>query len=101
MSRLLKLSMPEMEALTAEVERMIKAAHKSAGPIDANDFWARRIGVRQELKADLVTRLNARVNSRHDGHKITLAGITSSSTSSLEGALTNWLINARARMIAA
>lgn len=99
MTRKLKLSMAEMAALTAEVERLIKAAHKAAGPIDANDFWARRIGVRQELKADLVTRLKARVNTRHDGFKVTLAGITSSSTSSLEGALTNWLINARGRMI--
>ncbi|GAA0394654.1 hypothetical protein GCM10009093_21530 [Brevundimonas terrae] len=101
MSRLLKLSIPEMKALTAEVERMLLAARIAAGPINAPGYQARRHGVQQALTDDLVTRLNACVSSKFDGHKVTLAGITSSSSGSIEGALTNWLLNARARMIAA
>lgn len=85
---------PEVIAL---VEAALKASRDRVGPHDWNDLtWHdRRRAEGQALAERLRTEFGAKVREDWNGARVSLAGVTSSSTSGLECAVGNWIVAAR------
>lgn len=84
----------------AMVAAMIEDAEKAAGTYagDPQGWHARHRHEMDKLRVRLQSRLGARIDDRWDRASIRLAGIRSSSTSGLAGALRNWLTAAGKRL---
>ncbi|KAB2855960.1 MAG: hypothetical protein F9K43_27590 [Bauldia sp.] len=82
------------------VSSMLKDAEKAAGTYagDPQGWHARHRHEMDKLRVLLQSRLGARIDDRWDGASVSLAGIRSSSTSGLAGALRNWIRAAEKRL---
>ena len=79
------------------VEAALKAARDRVGPHDWNDkTWHERRRVEgPALVERLRTEFGAKVREDWNGARVSLAGVVSSSTSGVEGAVGNWIVAAR------
>lgn len=84
-----------LTGLISEMETRLAALPSGWGTDRA--AWEARQKPLLEMVADLTAR-GARVRSNWNGTSIKLAGIRSSSTSGIEGALQNWIAAARRRI---
>lgn len=84
----------------AMIAAMLEDAEKAAGTYagDPQGWHARHRHEMDKLRVLLQSRLGARINDRWDGASVSLAGIRSSSTSGLAGALRNWIRAAEKRL---
>lgn len=84
----------------AMVAAMIEDAEKAAGTYagDPQGWHARHRHEMDKLRVRLQSKLGARIDDRWDGASVRLAGIRSSSTSGLAGALRNWIRAAEKRL---
>lgn len=80
-----------------EVEQRLQAAEASCGSYadDPGGFHARHRAAMAELAEQLAERFDARISVRWDGCRVTIAGISATSTTGLYGALRNWIRAAR------
>ena len=78
---------------TITVAAMLAQAEEAAGTYagDPAGWHARHRHEMDKLRVILQSKLGARIDDRWDGATIKLAGVRSSSTSGLAGALRNWL----------
>lgn len=79
------------------VEQRLKQAVDECGPWypGDRDWHARRAVIMDLCAVDLTAQVDAQIRDRWDGCQVRIAGVTSSSTSGMEGALRNWLSAAR------
>ncbi|WP_333896255.1 hypothetical protein [Brevundimonas aurantiaca] len=79
--------------LIIQIEAALKAARDRVGPHDWNDktWHDRRRTEGQALVERLRTEFGANVREDWNGARLSLAGISSSSTSGVEGAVGNWI----------
>lgn len=97
------MTVANLQRLVELVDAKLKAADLEVGKFEHNDVrsdWHMRHRVAMQRIADeLETDEGARFGDQpaHD-HSVRLAGIRSSSTSGLSGALRNWLAAARKRI---
>lgn len=83
-----------------QVEKAVAAAEAEIGPREGAglDWWDRHRDVMKRCGDDLTERLGARINDRWDGCRIRIAGVSSTCTAGMHGALKNWLRAAKARL---
>lgn len=79
------------------VEAALKASRDRVGPHDWNDttWHDRRRAEGQALAERLRIEFGAKVREDWNGARVSLAGVASSSTAGLEGAVGNWIAAAR------
>ena len=89
--------MSNLAAIIETVETGLKSVDAACGTYrdDPSGWHQRHRAALGELAAQLTETVGAKVNDRWDGAKVRIAGISSSSTSGLGGALSNWLAAAR------
>lgn len=76
----------------------IKAGLAKLPPGGPDGYQERRKAL-EELAFSLVSELpKARIVERHDGAKVSFAGVRASSTSGIDGALNNWIAAARRQL---
>jgi hypothetical protein len=86
-----------------EVEKAVAAAKEEIGrpePGAGHDraWFDRHRAVMTRVAADLTERLGARITDRWDGAKVKIAGVSSTCTGGLGGALSNWVTAARRKL---
>lgn len=62
------------------------------------DYWTRRREAKAQLTQRLTDQVGARVVERYDMGRVTIAGLSATSTTGVMGALRNWLTAARRRL---
>lgn len=89
-----------LKAAIADVEARLVAVAEEMGRYDHNDrTWHDRNRRALLLQADaLKATYKARISDSWNGARVNILGITSTSTSGLSGAFTNWLAAARRRV---
>lgn len=94
------IDMKKLGLAVLNVKRLLDEADKKVGSYSADPegFHSLQRVEMERVKADLVEGHGAHVNDSWDGARVRLAGITSTSTSGVHGALTNWLRAAVARI---
>lgn len=94
--------MSELNKIITTVSAKLRTVDAECGSYsdDPSGFHLRKREALVTLCTDLSEEFGATFNDRWDGAKVRIAGIPSSSTSGLGGALSNWLIAARKRMAA-
>lgn len=82
------------------VEPRLKAAEAELGPPGGYDpgYWERRRRAMDACAQDLRDQLGARINDKWDGCRVRIAGLHSTSTTGMAGALNNWMTAARRRL---
>lgn len=86
--------------LIAHVQGALDAAIEHIGPRDAADYRDRRRNGLTALAVTLEKRVQARINQQGDAIRVSIAGVTSTCTSGLEGGVRNWLTSARRKAAA-
>lgn len=84
----------------ATVSQLLEEAERAAGDYadDPQNWHARHHHEMDKLRVLLQSQHGARISSRWDNQSVLIAGIRSSSTSGLAGALRNWMKAARRRI---
>ena len=93
--------MADLKSTIEIVRHEVQAADEVCGPFDVDDpgtWHARRRGALGKLSTRLKDTLGARVKDEWNGAAVTIAGIRATSTSGLDGALSNWLAAADKRL---
>lgn len=87
------------EALSV-VESALCSAEAGVGPFSHGDrdWWSRHRAAMEQCAAQLTARLGARINDRWNGCSVRIAGLSSTSTSGMAGALRNWMAAAERRI---
>lgn len=81
------------------VAYLLREFDAKVGTYDASPDWhARHREASKALAVTLKEAHGASIGDRFDGARVTLAGLSSSSTSGIKGAVQNWLNAARARL---
>lgn len=84
--------------LVDHIDRELKAMTAALGPSDhSSEFWTRQREATARLGEQLKVSIGMRIHDKWDGCRVILAGISSTSTTGLVGALHNWMIAARRR----
>ena len=84
--------------LVDHIERALKAKDADLGPVDhSSEGWTRRREATARMGEQLTASIGMRINDKWDGCRVSLAGISSTSTTGLVGALHNWMAAARRR----
>jgi len=93
--------MRRLQPLIDHVRDALERADAEVGPYsaakDISDWHRRRRDVMENLALALHDSVGATINNRSDGCGVKIAGIRSTSTSGIAGALHNWLRAARKR----
>lgn len=95
MTRSPKMTPAELAAIADVIEVALNKARQEIGPFGTPDYWDIRRTIFAALTADLEARVSARIDSQYDGCRVRIGGLASSSTSGIEGALSNWIAAAR------
>ncbi|WP_303703032.1 hypothetical protein [Brevundimonas naejangsanensis] len=92
----------ELSAIADRVEALLKAALVLITDKDpySSAAWRQRDAAMAGLKVVLETTLQARINQAHDVCRIRIAGVSTSCTAGLEGAVRNWIAAARRKAAA-
>lgn len=94
------MSKPLSDTITV-VERAFEAAKNAVPDWDphdySRDFFAKQREAMSSLAAHLEQTVGANISVRYDGARCRIAGIASSSTTGIQGAVQNWLVAARKR----
>lgn len=92
----------ELSAIADRIEALLKAAQALVTEEDAYSAsaWAQRDFAMASLKMVLETTLQARISQAHDACRIRIAGVSTSCTAGLEGAVRNWIAAARRKAAA-
>lgn len=90
-------------ALDFSIKTVEAALEEAAAAMQGMDphqptFWQRHREVMSKCGSDLVVALGAKIDVRFDRTLVKIAGVTSTSTTGLTGALKNWLVAARKRV---
>ena len=94
----------DLQRAVEEVERTLRTAESEIGPlIDTSSAsfteWRARHRTAMELcPSHLGEQLGAKINDRWDGCRVRIAGVSSTCTAGMHGALKNWLRAAKARL---
>ena len=92
----------ELVALADRVEALLKAALDLSS--DADPFsaaaWTQRTTALASLAVVLKNELKAAISQAHGACRVRIAGVASTGTSGLEGALRNWIAAARRKAAA-
>ena len=82
-----------------EVERVLKAVQDDLGAPEDGDYWSRRKGVLDDARAELKDSVGARIGAELPaGCRVRIAGIATSCTARMPGALQNWVGAARRQL---
>lgn len=88
----------DMADVITEVERVLKAVQDDLGTPDDGDYWSRRKVVLDEARAELKDSVGARIGAELPaGCRVRIAGIATSCTAGMPGALQNWIAAAHRR----
>ncbi|MBK1975494.1 hypothetical protein JIX58_07020 [Brevundimonas diminuta] len=92
----------ELSAIADRVEALLKAAQNLVTDKDpySSAAWTERNTAMASLKVVLETTLQARITQAHDACRIRIAGVSTSCTAGLEGAVRNWIAAARRKAAA-
>lgn len=93
----------DLKAALATVEAAVKAAEAeqaSIGPrVDGDrEWWTRHRAAMERCAEDLTASVGARINDRWDGCRVRIAGVSSTCTAGMAGALRNWTVAARRKL---
>lgn len=93
----------DLKTALVEVERALKAAEAEIGPIPdghrtGQAYWDRRRAVMGRCADLLKETLGARIDDRWDGCSVKIAGVRSTCTAGMSGALKNWTVAAKRRL---
>lgn len=100
MSRASTKTPAELAAIADQVAEALKIADQAIGSRERADYWERRNHIHVALIVELQDRLQARIDPRHDACRVRIGGLSSSSTTGVEGALRNWIAAARRKAAA-
>lgn len=92
----------DLKSALLKVERTLAAARAELdalglAPTD-RAYWPGRRKIMDRCAAALTAELGARITDKYDGCRVRIAGLASSGTSGLQGALQNWITAARRRL---
>lgn len=96
------MSKQDLPATIAIVDRELAAANREIPDWDpkgySRDWFAKRKEAMTALAARLEQMVGAKIVDQYDGARCRIAGISSSSTTGIQGAVQNWLTAARKRV---
>lgn len=93
----------QLQDAVTKVEAALALAEKEIGPHEPNQsaYWDRRRTAMAVCAERLRDQLDARITDGFDAARVRIAGVQSSCTAGLTGALQNWIVAARRKIEAA
>jgi hypothetical protein len=91
----------QLKDALGKVDEAVKTAEAKLGASPAyadSAYFQRRKAVFAECEAHLALSIGARINDRWNGCSVRIAGVSSTCTAGLPGALQNWMTAARRKL---